>query len=58
MLGLEVLGAVLADDGDAGLDEQGQPVERDVLRGDDDGDSRTDLADDPLVALAQLLSRL
>jgi hypothetical protein len=52
VLRLEVLRAVLAHDRDAGLPKKLHVVERDVLRRGDDGDTGTDLLDDPLVALA------
>ena len=57
MLRLEVLRPVLADDLDPGLGEHGHLLERDVLRGGDDGDPRADLVPDPLVALADLVRR-
>ena len=50
----QVLGAVLADDLDAGLRERGEVVERDVLRRGNDGDPWPDLLPDSLVALAAL----
>jgi hypothetical protein len=55
MLGLEILGPVLADDVDAGLGEDAQLVRRYVLRCGDDGDGRPDLGLDALVALPDLL---
>jgi hypothetical protein len=54
VLRAEVLRPVLADHLDAGLGERGQVVERDVLRGGDDRDARTDLLADAFVALADL----
>ena len=54
VLGPQVLGAVLADDLDAGFRQRGQVVERDVLRRGDDGDVRPDLVADALVLLADL----
>ena len=54
VLGLEVLGAVLADYLDAGLGERREVFERDVLRGGDDCDRRTDLLADAVVAVADL----
>jgi hypothetical protein len=54
VLGAEVLGAVLADDLDAGLGQRGHVLQRDVLRRRDDGHVRPDLLPDALVALADL----
>ena len=54
VLRLEVLGAVLTDDLDAGFRERGQVFECDVLRRGDDRDIRTDLLADALVTRADL----
>jgi hypothetical protein len=51
VLGREVLRAILADDVDAGVGEQGELVDRQVLRRDDDRDVFPDLVADALVAL-------
>jgi hypothetical protein len=55
MLGLEILGPVLADDVDPGLGQDPQLLFGDVLRRGDDGDGRSDLGLDALVALPDLL---
>jgi len=57
VLGLEVLRAVLADDGDARYAERLHVVERDVLRRNDDRDTLTHLSLQALVALAQRVRR-
>ena len=57
VLGLEVLRAVLADDLDPGFGERGQVVHADVLGRCDDGDVRAKLGPDPVIVLADRLSR-
>jgi hypothetical protein len=56
VLGLEVLGAILADDLDSRVREQAELVDRDVLRRDDHRDIRADLILDARIAVAQLLN--
>ena len=55
VLRLEILRTVLADDLDAGVDEQLQLVHRDVLRRNDDGDRSAELFPHARVALGDLL---
>src|SRR5206468_12707912 len=57
VLGLEVLGAVLADDLDPSLGERAEVLHVDVLRGGDDRHLGPELAANPLVALANGVSR-
>ena len=54
VLALEILSAVLADDLDSGLDENGHLLDGHVLRGDDDGDAVADLVADASIAVGDL----
>ena len=56
MLRLEVLGAVLADDLDPGLGEDGHLLERDVLRRGDDRHPGPDVRAHVFIARANLAS--
>ena len=57
VLRLELLCAVLAHDLDSGLGEERELVDGDVLRRDDDRDTRADLLLDARVAVAHFLKR-
>jgi hypothetical protein len=57
MLRLEILRTVLPDDLDACVREQGEIVERDVLRRDDDRDAAADFLSYADIPLAQRLNR-
>ena len=56
VLGLEILQAVLAHDGDAGLGQRLHLLRRHVLRRHDDGHALADLAPDAFVVRADGLS--
>src|SRR5205085_2492347 len=57
VLRLELLCAVLAHDLDSGLGEERELIDGDVLRRDDDRDTRADLLLDARVAVAHFLKR-